>query len=98
MTDKRGTSADRGLLLLVLVLLLYVFHLIIIIIIIINNNNDNNNIFIYNEDYMHFDVTVILTYSPPMITDDGYYRTIFRTYLQVIRCIGEEKPARVVYR
>ena len=45
-----------------------------------------------------FDVTVILTYSPPMTTDDGYYRTIFRTYLQVIRCIGEEKPARVVYR
>ena len=49
MTDERGTSADRGLLL--LVLLLYVFHLkaiiIIIIIIIINNNNDNNNIFIF---------------------------------------------------
>ena len=26
---------------------------------------------------MHFNMTVILTYSPPMITDDGYYRTIF---------------------
>ena len=45
-----------------------------------------------------FDVTDILNYSPPMTTDDGYNRTIFRTYLQVIRCIGEEKPARVVYR
>ena len=57
MTDERGTSADRGLLLLVLVLLLlYVFHLkaLIIIIIIINNNNDYNDIFIYNEDNMHF--------------------------------------------
>ena len=49
---------------------------------------------------MHFNMTVILTYSPPMTTDDGYYRTIFRTNLQVIhvRCIGEEKPARVLYR
>ena len=26
---------------------------------------------------MHFNTTVILTYSPPMIIDDGYYRTIF---------------------
>ena len=24
-----------------------------------------------------FNMTVILTYSPPMTTDDGYYRTIF---------------------
>ena len=39
-------------------------------------NNDNNNIFIYNKDNMHFKMTVILTYSPPMTTDDGYYRTI----------------------
>ena len=57
MTDERGTSADRGLLLLVLVLLLsYVFHLkaLIIKIITINNNNDYNNIFIYNEYNMHF--------------------------------------------
>ena len=96
MADERGTSADRGLLLLVLVLLLYVFHLkaliiIIIILIII--------IFSYiMRITCIFDVTVILTYSPPMTTDDGYYRTIFRTHLQVIRCIVEEKPARVVYR
>ena len=48
---------------------------------------------------MHFNMTVILTYSPPMTIDNGYYRTIFfRTYLQVIRCIGEEKPALVLYR
>ena len=26
---------------------------------------------------MHFNMTVILTYSPPMTTDDGYNRTIF---------------------
>ena len=59
------------------------FHLkaliiiIIIIIIIINNNNNDNNIFIYNEDNVHFFMTAILTYSPPMTTDDSYYRTIF---------------------
>ena len=99
MTDERGTSADRGLLLVLLLLLLYAFHLkaliIIIIIIIIM-------IIIIFSYIMRitciFDVTVILTYSPPMTTDDGYYQTIFRTYLQVIRCKGEEKPARVVYR
>ena len=33
-----------------------------------------------------------------MTTDDSYFRTIFWTYLQVIRCIGEEKPARFLYR
>ena len=47
---------------------------------------------------MYFNMTVILTISPPMTTDDGYFRTIFWTYLQVIRCIGEEKPACVLYR
>ena len=26
---------------------------------------------------MHFNMTVILTYSPPMTTDYGYYRTFF---------------------
>ena len=26
---------------------------------------------------MHFNMTVILTYSPPISTDDGYYQTIF---------------------
>ena len=34
-------------------------------------------IFSYYEDNNHFNMTVILTYSPPMTTDDGYYRTIF---------------------
>ena len=48
--------------------------------------------FIYNEDNMHFNMTVSLTYSSPMTTDNDFYRTIFRTYLQVMRCIGEEKP------
>ena len=48
---------------------------------------------------MHFNMTVILTYSPPMTIDNGYYRTIFSDLsLQVIRCIGEEKPALVLYR
>ena len=45
-----------------------------------------------------FNMTVILIYSPPMITDDGIIGRFFRTYLQVIRCIGEEKPVRVLYR
>ena len=26
---------------------------------------------------MHFNMTANLTYSPPMTTDNGYYRTIF---------------------
>ena len=45
---------------------------------------------IINKDNMHFNMTVIefLTYSFPMTTDDCYYRTIFRTYLQVIKCIN----------
>ena len=38
---------------------------------------------------MHFNMTVNLTYSSPMTTDNGYYRTIFRTYLQVMQFIGE---------
>ena len=30
---------------------------------------------------MHFNMTVILTYSPPMTTDHGYYWTIFSDLL-----------------
>ena len=50
---------------------------------------------------MHFNMTVILTYSPPMTIDYRQWLLsdyFFRTYLQVIRCIGEEKPALVLYR
>ena len=68
MTDERGTS---GLLLLVLLFLLYVIHLkalMITIIIIIS--------YIMRITCI-FNMTVILTYSPPMTTDNGYYRTIF---------------------
>ena len=43
-----------------------------------------------------FNMTVNLTYSPPVTTDNGYYRTIFGTYLQVMRSIGEEKPVLVL--
>ena len=37
-----------------------------------------------------------LTYSPPMTIDNGDFRAIFQTYLQVMRCIGEEKPVLVL--
>ena len=47
---------------------------------------------------MHFNMTVILTCSPPMTIDNGYYRTIFSDLFAMIRCIGEEKPALVLYR
>ena len=47
---------------------------------------------------MHFNMTVILTYSPPMIQTMVIIGLFLRTYLQVIRCIGEEEPALVLYR
>ena len=43
-----------------------------------------------------FNMTVNLTYNPPMTTDNGHYRTFFRNYLQVMRYIGEEKPVLVL--
>ena len=65
-----------------------------------NNNNDNNDddddILYIMEITRIFNMTVNLTYSPPVTTDNGYYRTIFGTYLQVMRCIGEEKPVLVL--
>ena len=42
-------------------------------------------------------MTAILTYSPPMTTDDGYYRTIFSDLFASDECIVEEKPAGVLY-
>ena len=62
---------------LILIKIIIIIIIIIIIMIINNDDNDYNNSFIYNEDNMHFNMTVILTYSHSMSTDDGYYRTIF---------------------
>ena len=47
---------------------------------------------------MHFNMTVNLTYSPSMNTDNSYYRTIISDVIEVIRYIGEEKPVPVLYR
>ena len=43
-------------------------------------------------------MTVNLTYSPPMNTDNSYYLTIISDAFAVMRCIGEEKPVLVLYR
>ena len=43
-----------------------------------------------------FNMTVILTYSPPTTTDDGYYRTIFSD-LFANDDVKEKRSQRVSY-